>query len=156
MSLSAFFISIFLALISIFPVPSIADDMIEQNNATLKFLDKTTAQSRTSEVEVGSTINYGDIFIRVQACKKSSPMEKPESAAFLQIWEEDLKTEESKWVFSGWVFASSPALSPVDHPVYDVWLIDCFDKSGKEVTAEQPVNENFGNDEDEIITEELR
>lgn len=52
-------------------------------------------------------------------------MEKPESAAFLQIWEKKPADEKPKWVFSGWMFASNPSLSAMDHPVYDVWVINC-------------------------------
>ncbi len=92
----------------------------------LQSLDKTTARTMTFDARVGSTIKFGPLYIRIQACRKAPPMEQPESAAFLQIWEVDLKTDEPEWVFSGWMFASSPALSAMDHPVYDVWVIDCL------------------------------
>ena len=52
-------------------------------------------------------------------------MGEPEAAAFLQIWERKPHEDQSKWVFSGWMFSSNPALSAMDHPVYDVWVIDC-------------------------------
>lgn len=100
--------------------------------AQLRMLDKSTARATTSEVAVGSTIQFGSLYIKVQACRKADPIEKPESAAFLQVWELPPEEDDSRWVFSGWMFASSPALSAMDHPVYDVWVINC---TGKEESA---------------------
>lgn len=94
----------------------------------LQSLDKLTARTTTFEAKVGTTIKFGPLFIRVQACRKSDPIDKPESAAFLQIWEVPPESETSEWIFSGWMYASSPAISAMDHPVYDVWVIDCLSK----------------------------
>jgi hypothetical protein len=92
----------------------------------LRALDKITARTVSFDVKVGETVKFGDVYIRPQTCKEPPPIEEPESLAFLQIWE---KTPEnkSKWIFSGWMFASSPGLSAMDHPVYDVWVLDCVD-----------------------------
>ncbi len=92
----------------------------------LRSLDKVTARTMTFEARVGSTVKFGQLYIKVQACRKASPIESPESAAFLQIWEVTLQ-EKAEWIFSGWMFASSPGLSSMDHPVYDVWVIDCLE-----------------------------
>jgi hypothetical protein len=98
----------------------------------LQSLDKITARTMVFEAHVGSTVKFGPIYIKIQACRKAPPIEQPESAAFLQIWEVTPQ-EESKWIFSGWMFASSPALSSMNHPVYDVWVIDCLQyKTGEE------------------------
>ncbi len=91
----------------------------------LKSLDKVTARTMTFEARVGSTVKFGKLFIKVQACRKASPIELPESSAFLQVWEITLE-DKAEWVFSGWMFASSPGLSSMDHPIYDVWVIDCL------------------------------
>jgi len=99
--------------------------MIEFPRVKLQSLDKVTARTMTFEADVGSTLRFGPLYIRVQKCKKTSPIEKPESAAFLQIWEVD-PGAEPEWVFSGWMFSSSPALSAMDHPIYDVWVLDCL------------------------------
>lgn len=108
-----------------------AREMNDYPVVKLKSLDKITARTETFEARVGSTVKFGPLFIKVQACRKSSPMDKPESAAFLQIWEID-EEEEAQWVFSGWMFASSPALSPMDHALYDVWVLDCQSDQAKE------------------------
>ena len=98
---------------------------IDHPQVKLQFLDKATARTVTLEAKVGSTVEYGSTFIKIQACRKSEPLDKPESAAFLQVWEVPIGAEKSEWLFSGWMFASSPALSAMDHPVYDIWVLDC-------------------------------
>lgn len=104
----------------------------------LQALDKSTARTVTFQAKVGSTIQYGSLFIKTQACRKAPPLEKPESAAFLQVWEVPIGKEKSEWIFSGWMFASSPALSAMDHPVYDVWVLDCLsDETGENKEAKE-------------------
>lgn len=100
--------------------------MEDYPSVKLQGLDKSVGRTVTFEAKVGSTIQYGPLYIKIQACRKAPPIEKPESAAFLQIWEVPPGQEKSEWSFSGWMFASSPALSPMDHPVYDVWVLDCL------------------------------
>lgn len=108
------------------PVAPQARTMQEMSFAVLRTIDKISARTRTFEVPVDKTVKFGSsLFIRLRACRKTSPLDKPESAAFLQIWERKPTDEKSNWVFSGWMFASSPSLSAMDHPVYDVWVIDC-------------------------------
>jgi hypothetical protein len=100
--------------------------MTDESIAVLRTIDKVSARTRTFEVPVDKTVKFGSaLFIRVRACRKSSPLDQPESAAFLQIWEKKDTDYKSKWIFSGWMFASNPSLSAMDHPVYDVWVIDC-------------------------------
>lgn len=100
--------------------------MEDYPSVKLQGLDKSVGRTVTFEAMVGSTIQYGPLFIKIHSCRKAPPIEKPESAAFLQIWEVPPGQEKSQWVFSGWMFASSPALSAMDHPVYDVWVLDCL------------------------------
>ncbi len=110
----------------------------------LQSLDKITARSMTFEARVGSTVKFGPLYIKVQACQKAPPVEQPESAAFLQIWEVNAK-EEAKWIFSGWMFSSSPALSYMDHPIYDVWVLDCLEqKTGEAPPPDQQAKEGEG------------
>ena len=104
-------------------------DMEDYPVVKLQSLDKITARTMTFEARVGSTLKYGPLYIKIQSCRKAPPIEQPEASAFLQIWEVTPE-EEAKWVFSGWMYASSPSLSPMDHPVYDVWVLDCLQKQG--------------------------
>ena len=96
----------------------------------LRSLDKITARTQVFEANVGRTIKFGSVYIKVQACRKAPELEQPVSAAFLQVWEtpptKDGEEEQAEWIFSGWMFASSPGLSAMDHPIYDVWVLDCL------------------------------
>lgn len=118
-------------LAGIAPVHAAMEDHPE---VELRLLDKSTARATTQTVPVGSTIQFGSLYIKIQACRKADPIERPESAAFLQVWELPPEEQESRWVFSGWMFASSPALSAMDHPVYDVWVLDCSGREEPEIS----------------------
>ena len=90
----------------------------------LQGLDKITARVTTIEAPVGKPVTFGSLSITARHCDKTPPEETPEAAAFLEIV--DAKPGEAPVkLFSGWMFASSPAVSALEHPVYDVWVIDC-------------------------------
>ena len=95
--------------------------------AVLQGLDKVTARVSTFEVPIGEMVRFGTLDIITRACDKRPPEETPESAAFVDIWEVR-PGEPTVSVFRGWMFASSPALSALEHAVYDVWVLDCKDK----------------------------
>ncbi|MEX2009017.1 MAG: DUF2155 domain-containing protein [Dongiaceae bacterium] len=96
--------------------------------AVLQGLDKITARISTIEAPIGATVSFGALQITARACDKRPPEEPPESAAFLEIVE--VKPDEPPTTrFIGWMFASSPALSALEHPVYDLWVIDCTNAS---------------------------
>jgi hypothetical protein len=99
--------------------------------AVLRTLDKVTARVSTIEVPVGSSTDLGALQVTVRACDKRPPEETPESAAFLEILETK-EGEPAKTVFSGWMFASSPSLSALEHPVYDIWVVDCVKSATSE------------------------
>ncbi len=98
---------------------------IEGKGAMLQGLDKVTARISPLEAEIGKTVPFGSLLITVRRCQRSRPDQKLERAAFLEIDSVDPATKEKKRVFSGWMFSSNPALSALDHPVYDVWVKDC-------------------------------
>ncbi|MBB42961.1 MAG: hypothetical protein CMM44_04255 [Rhodospirillaceae bacterium] len=105
--------------------------------AVLQGLDKVTARISEFTVPAGQSVHFGSLHITVRDCFKRPPEETPESAAFLEISDRGIPEKPVRF-FSGWMFASSPALSALEHPVYDVWVVDCmnissisFDKSGK-------------------------
>ena len=74
---------------------------------------------------MGKTVPYGSLLITLRRCQRSRADQKYERAAFLEIDNIDPTTKEKKRVFSGWMFASNPAISALEHPVYDVWLQSC-------------------------------
>ena len=92
--------------------------------AVLQGLDKVTARVSTIDAPIGRVVRFGTLEIIVRTCDKRPPEETPESAAFLDIWEVR-RGESALSLFRGWMYASSPALSPMEHAVYDVWVLDC-------------------------------
>ncbi len=107
---------------------AIASNLIG-DKVVLRALDKVTATTEDYTVKVGEHLKYGSLDIAIQHCEKRPPEEIPETYAFLQIFDartngEGEKAEEVK-LFSGWMLASSPALSSLDHPIYDIWVLDC-------------------------------
>ena len=93
--------------------------------AILQGLDKTTARVTKFEAPVGQPVSFGTLKITVRDCRKRPPEQEPESAAYLDIDEILQDQGAPKHIFSGWMFASSPALNSLEDPVYDVWVLDC-------------------------------
>jgi hypothetical protein len=98
--------------------------MIPEPIAVLQGLDKISARTSRIETPVGASVQFGTLSIVVRDCEQSTPESAPENAAFIQIYETP-PGEEKKRLFSGWMFSSSPALSGLEHPVYDVTLLAC-------------------------------
>ena len=96
--------------------------------AVLQALDKVSARVSVLEVPVGKSVAFGNLEITARACDKRPPEETPESAAFLEITDKR-PGQAPTTPFVGWMFASSPALSAMEHPVYDVWVLDCKNAS---------------------------
>lgn len=95
----------------------------------LRGLDKVTARTRDFEIAIGESYNFGALVVTAHYCRKRPPEETPETYAFLQV--QDRRTDgfgvdtEGETIFSGWMFGSRPAQNPLEHPVYDVWVLDC-------------------------------
>ena len=110
-----------LGLVGLFAMPVCAETY---DTAVLQALDKVTARVSTLDAPIGETVRFGTLEIIARTCDKRPPEETPESSAFLDI-AEARSGEPTANVFRGWMFASSPALSALEHPVYDVWVLDC-------------------------------
>ncbi|AMW35676.1 hypothetical protein AY555_09245 [Haematospirillum jordaniae] len=104
--------------------PSGAAETIERRIAVLRWLDKAAARVQTMEVEVNRTFQIQALQIIARACVERPPEEPPESAVFLDVWE-NKANQPAVEVFRGWMYASSPGLSAMEHPVYDIWVLDC-------------------------------
>jgi hypothetical protein len=103
---------------------------IEYKVALLQGLDKVTARVSPLRAPIGVPTEFGTLEIVARACRETPPTEPPESAAFLEIRELPPASEPDAPptdLFSGWMFASSPAVSALEHPVYDVWVTGCED-----------------------------
>jgi len=132
--------------------------MIPADLAVLQVLDKVSARTTTLVVPVGSSAAFGLILIAVRSCQIAPPSEAPESAAFLEISEMDINSlprsggpvpaglaQPMRLLYSGWMFASSPALSALEHPTYDVMVKVCQAKEVPpvpEATTDAPAEES--------------
>jgi hypothetical protein len=117
-------------------LPAAAADLVFEK-AQLQGLDKVSGRIVAIEAPVGQSVHFGTLEMIVRTCRKRPPEEPPESAAFIDIWE-IRSGEAAASLFRGWMFASSPALSSLEHPVYDVWLVDCADNSARSSSESNP------------------
>jgi hypothetical protein len=113
-----------------------SEGSIEGDVVVLRALDKVTARTLDLSVRIDEVVKFGSLAILPRKCLKRPPEEPPETSAFLEI-EEINENIEPVRLFSGWMFASSPAINALEHSVYDVWVIDCKisdpeDSKGKE------------------------
>jgi len=106
----------------------VANEWLIGNVGTFQGLDKITARIKTFEIKVGVPKRFGILDINLQKCVYSKPLDEPESIAYIKVLDESDKYSVTKYkspIFEGWIFASSPALNALEHPVYDVSLISC-------------------------------
>ncbi|MGD9542841.1 MAG: DUF2155 domain-containing protein [Methylocystis sp.] len=123
---------------------------IRHPTAVFAGLDKTTGRIINFDVTIDETVQFGALQVTPRVCNTRPQTETPQTTSFVEVDELVLKSEprsearaeaakvegkqEAKRIFSGWMFAASPGLHGVEHPVYDVWLVDC--KGGKDMTAQ--------------------
>ncbi len=114
--------------------PALADK-IKHPTAVFSGLDKITVRIISFEVATDETVQFGTLQITERVCYTRPPTEAPQTTTFIEVEEVDAANEYKK-IFSGWMFASSPGLHAIEHPVYDIWLTDC--KGGTEIIASPP------------------
>ncbi|WP_083204512.1 DUF2155 domain-containing protein [Saliniramus fredricksonii] len=116
--------------------PASAQSHIENPIAVFNGLDKITARIIAFEVEIDETIQFGSLLLTPRACHTRPPTESPNTTAFIEV--EDVALDgEVVSLFDGWVFAESPGLSAIDHPVYDIWLTGCRQTSLADAPADE-------------------
>ena len=105
---------------------SFAKDATEGSFTDIKILDKISSKNTLLKLKNGDLINFKNLSIKILKCKNSEFDDDPEITAYIQV--KDLTDENNNevFVFNGWMFSSSPSITPFDHPVYDVWLIKCY------------------------------
>ncbi len=109
--------------------PARADE-IRNPTAIFAGIDKITGRITTFDVAIDETVQFGTLQVTPRVCLTRPQTEAPLTEGFVQI--DDAENGKMKRIFSGWMFAASPGLHGVEHPVFDVWLKDCV--GGKEVT----------------------
>ena len=121
------------ALLSVLAPVAARADKIKHPTAVFAGLDKITGRVISFEVSTDETVQFGSLQITPRACFTRPPTETPQTDGFIEV--EEVETDNRfKRIFSGWMYAASPGLHGIEHPVYDVWLTDC--KGGTQIIAD--------------------
>ena len=105
------------------PAPA-ASDRVTNPVAEFAGIDKITGRIITFDVYIDETVQFGALQVTPRVCYSRPPTEAPNTDAFVEVDEVTLQGE-IKRIFTGWMFAASPGLHAIEHPIYDVWLTDC-------------------------------
>lgn len=100
----------------------------------MRGLDKITGRPTSITADIGKPVHFATLTITARFCYSTPASETPETAAFVQI-EDHRPDQPARRVFSGWMYASSPGLNAVEHPLYDVWVISCNNAPASAVAA---------------------
>ena len=119
-----FFLSVvfYLSLINL----SISQNNLEGSFTNLKILDKISSKNTLVKLKNNELTIFKDLSIKSLKCKNSEFDDNPEITAYIQVKDLTDKNNDEVFVFNGWMFSSSPSITPFDHPVYDVWLVNCY------------------------------
>ena len=104
--------------------------------AVFSGLDKIMGMTTTFEAKIGEEKQFGSLIVKADVCNSRPITEDPKTVSFVEV--DELLTDKSrKRIFTGWMFAESPGLNAVEHPLYDVWLIACKDPNAPPPPTEQ-------------------
>ena len=120
-----FYLSVFLVYFFLINL-SFAKDNIEGSFTDLKILDKISSKNTLLKLKNGELVIFKDLSIKSLKCKNSEFDDNPEITAYIQVKDLTDQNNNEVFVFNGWMFSSSPSITPFDHPVYDVWLVKCY------------------------------
>ena len=103
-----------------------SEDNFIGNRTDIKILDKISSKNQLVNLNNGEEFIYKDIAIKSMKCTNSEFDDNPEIKAYVQVRDLTKNNNDKVYIFNGWMFSSSPSIAPFDHPVYDIWLIDCY------------------------------
>ena len=99
---------------------------LEGTYTDIKILDKISSKNTLLKLKNGNLVSFKDLSIKSLKCKNSEFDDNPEITAYMQVTDLNNLNNDEVFVFNGWMFSSSPSITPFDHPVYDIWLVDCY------------------------------
>tara|TARA_B100000965_G_C19033184_1_gene516216 strand:- start:57 stop:464 length:408 start_codon:yes stop_codon:yes gene_type:complete len=99
---------------------------LEGNFTDIKVLDKISSKNTLVKLKNGEEVKHKDLLIKSMKCKNSEFDDNPEITAYIQVKDMMNKNKNDVYVFNDWMFSSSPSIKPFDHPVYDIWLVNCY------------------------------
>ena len=118
---------LFIYLISIFVTfQTSAEINVDGNNTDIKILDKISSKNELIKLVNDEEFVYKDLAIKSIKCTDSKFDDNPEVKAYIQVRDLTKKDRNNVFVFNGWMFSSSPSIAPFDHPVYDIWIVNCY------------------------------
>ena len=124
------FLKLFIIVIFIFYSSSVNSlensESLEGNFIEIKILDKVSSKNNVLKIKIGEEQKFKNLLIKSLKCKNSEFDDNPEITAYLQVKDLTNKNNDEVFVFNGWTFSSSPSINPFDHPVYDIWLKECY------------------------------
>ena len=101
-------------------------DELEGKYTSIKILDKISSKNTLINLKNGQETKHKDLLLKSFKCKNSEFDDNPEITAYIQAKDLTVKSKDGVFIFNGWMFSSSPSITPFDHPVYDVWLVGCY------------------------------
>ena len=119
---------LYLLIFLYFSICSIAfsQSNLEGTHTDIKILDKISSKNTLLKLKNGDLVEFKDLSVKSLKCKNSEFDDNPEITAYLQVTDLNNSNNDEVFVFNGWMFSSSPSITPFDHPVYDIWLVSCY------------------------------
>tara|TARA_B100001175_G_scaffold216693_1_gene184218 strand:+ start:180 stop:581 length:402 start_codon:yes stop_codon:yes gene_type:complete len=116
----------FLIFFFLFTSISYSKSQLEGSFTEIKILDKISSKNTSLKLKNGQLLKFKDLSIQSLKCKNSEFDDNPEITAYIQVKDLSNQNNDEVFVFNGWMFSSSPSITPFDHPIYDVWLVKCY------------------------------
>ena len=110
----------------LFTTISLSKSQLEGSFTEIKILDKISSKNTSLKLKNGQLLKFKDLSIQSLKCKNSKFDDSPEITAYIQVRDLSNQNNDEVFVFNGWMFSSSPSITPFDHPIYDVWLVKCY------------------------------
>ena len=120
------FLLFFLTFFFLYTSISYSKSQLEGSFTEIKILDKISSKNTSLKLKNGQLLKFKDLSIQSLKCKNSEFDDNPEITAYIQVRDLSNKNNDEVFVFNGWMFSSSPSITPFDHPIYDVWLVKCY------------------------------
>ena len=120
------FLLFFLTFFFLYTSISYSKSQLEGSFTEIKILDKISSKNTSLKLKNGQLLKFKDLSIQSLKCKNSEFDDNPEITAYIQVRDLSNQNNDEVFVFNGWMFSSSPSITPFDHPIYDVWLVKCY------------------------------
>ena len=125
-NLNKFLISIVISILVFKIISAKAESGMSGTKTDIKILDKISSKNELVSLTNTEELIYKDLAIKSMKCTNSELDDNPEIKAYIQVRDLTKNDNDKVYVFNGWMFSSSPSIAPFDHPVYDIWLVNCY------------------------------